>query len=785
MAKRSLQASSVGIEKAKRAFRRKQWTQEYLANEVGIETRQPIWKFFKGKPVDRQTFLEICFRLDLDWQEVAAVPGESLLTVDEYEQDNDCDIDTLVQEVRLQCRKKIEAKCGSIRLLDTAQPNELEDIFVNVDILETITNQRWLDISQLQAFNTEEFDCLSLGIDQQPIPAMQAVATIPKLMVLGKPGSGKTTLLQHIAMKCNSCELLPDRVPIFIRLKNFASDISETDNFNLLSYISSELGRSNISKQQVETLLHHGKALILLDGLDELKQEDKGEVLKQIRKFSEEYDKNHFIITCRIGAVSYQFEEFTNIEIADFDSYQIEAFAQKWFVNVARNSHQTGKLLAAQLIEKLQLTENRHICELAKTPLLLHLICSVFQAKSDFPAKRSDLYKQALDILLVRWDEAKGIKRDEIYQELPLHHKLKVLNQIATVTFEQGQYFFPQSNVQHYIVDYLRSLPIAQTDPEELQLISEAVLKSICVHNGLLVERARGIYSFSHLSFQEYLTARNIVASFEPQVLHLNLTRLTSHMTEPRWREVFLLAAGMLENADHLMELMQRHSDQLMAADEMQQFLVWLYQKSVSVQAPYKGAAVRAFYLTLNLPSEHQLGHNLSLALAIDLRLADNLAPDLSLDLALNRALSLSLALPCDPPLEGILALRFALPHNRNVACNPELQRSLQQLKQQPPGFDQGTESLKEWWNANGQTWVEKLKAVILWYRNIGHQWQFNEQHKEALMQYYAAKLLLVDCLKSGCLVTDAMRDSIEETLLLPMKDTDRPPLYICATVAS
>lgn len=784
MAKRSLQASNVGIEKAKRAFRRRQWTQEYLANEVGIETRQPIWKFFKGKPVDRQTFVEICFRLDLDWQEIAAVPGESLQTQDEYEQDY-CDIDTLVQEVQQQYRNKISAKCGSIRLLDTSQPNELEDIFVNVDILETITNQRWLDISQLQAFNTEKFDCCGLGINQQPIPAMQAVATIPKLMILGKPGSGKTTLLQHIAIKCNSGELLPDRVPIFIRLKNFAEDASVTDNLNLLSYISHELGRSNISKQQVETLLHHGKALILLDGLDELKQKDKGEVLKQIRKFSDEYYKNNFIITCRIGAVQYQFEEFTDIEIADFNSYQIEAFAEKWFVNVARNSHQTGKLLAAVLIEKLQLTENWEICELARTPLLLHLICSVFQVKSDFPAKRSDLYKQALDILLVRWDKAKGIKRDDFYQELPLHHKLKLLNQIATLTFEQGQYFFPQSNVQHYIVDYLRSLPNAQTDPEELQLISEGVLKSICVHSGLLVERARGIYSFSHLSFQEYLTARNIVASFEPQVLHLNLARLTSHITEPRWRKVFLLAAGMLDNADDLISLMQRYSDELMVADEMQQFLVWLYQKSVSVQAPYKSAAVRAFYLTLNLPGEDQLGRNLSLALAIDLRLADNLAPDLSLDLALNRALSLSQAMPCNPSLEQILALRFALPHDRNVAYIPELQRSLQQLKQQLPSLDQRTDNLKEWWNANGQTWVEKLKALIIWYRNIGHQWQFNEQHKEALMQYYGAKLLLVDCLKSGCEVTDAMREKIEETLLLPMKDIEGPPLYVCASVAS
>jgi acetate kinase len=37
---------------------------------VGIKTRQPIWRFFAGKPVDRYTFFEICAKLDLDWEEI-------------------------------------------------------------------------------------------------------------------------------------------------------------------------------------------------------------------------------------------------------------------------------------------------------------------------------------------------------------------------------------------------------------------------------------------------------------------------------------------------------------------------------------------------------------------------------------------------------------------------------------------------------------------------------------------------------------------------------------------
>lgn len=521
MARRSLRASIAGIEKAKRAFKCKEWTQADLANEVGIETRQPIWKFFTGKPIEREIFREICFRLDLDWQEIAALSTESSLTVKKEEHGNHWDIDLLVQEVRSQRVDKIQAQCGTIRLLDIAQPIELEDIYVNAQMLEDITCQRWLDKSELQDFHSEGFDRFCWDeVGRERVFAMQAVTTHLKLMILGKPGSGKTTLLQYIAMKCNQGELLSDKVPIFIRLRNFAEDANDTGNYSLLSYIYQELDRSDISKQQVKTLLHHGKALILLDGLDEVQEKDGDEVLKQIRKLSEDYYKNQLIITSRIGNQHYQFEGFTDIEIADFNSSQIEAFAQQWFVNVGRNCRETGKALTNQFMQQLLLPENQQIRELAVTPLLLNLICSVFSAKSGFPANKVGLYRQGLNILLSRWDEARGIKRDRIDCPLSLPQKILLLSQIATITFEQEHYFFSQSNVEQYIMNYLRTLPSTPVDLDVLKLSSEEVLKSIEAQHGLLVERARGIYSFSHVTFQEYLSAKNFVTSSDLQFLN-------------------------------------------------------------------------------------------------------------------------------------------------------------------------------------------------------------------------------------------------------------------------
>jgi predicted NACHT family NTPase len=58
--------------------------------------------------------------------------------------------------------------------------------------------------------------------------------------------------------------------------------------------------------------------------------------------------------------------------------------------------------------------------------------------------------------------------------------------------------------------------------------------------------------------------------------------------------------------------------------------------------------------------------------------------------------------------------------------------------------------------------------------RNIGHDWQFSDQQKELLKQYYNANKLLVDCLNTSSNVTPVVRSHIEETLLLPIAEIQK-----------
>ncbi len=793
MARRSLQASAEGIKKAKQAFLRKGWTQEYLAAEVGLETRQPIWKFFAGKPIDRNVFTEICFRLDLNFEEIVALPPDAEPNTDSNVQGTLSELDALVRKARQARYDKIQDQCGTLRLLDIARPVGLEDLYVDVNILEEITSQRWLEISDLQGFRPEEFDRLGLGkVCAEGVPGLKAVERYAKLMVLGKPGAGKTTFLQYLAVRCNQGHFQPHLVPFFIQLKNFAEDALDEGNFSLLHYITQEFDRSGMSEPEVETLLNQGRGLILLDGLDEVPEAASDEVIKHIRKLSDKYYKNQLVITCRIAAQEYRFRGFTEVEIADFKPTQIESFAKKWFVAVARNSPEVGVQKASLFLEQMALPENQQIRELATTPVLLNLTCLVFQAKADFPAKRSDLYKQGLDLLLIRWDEARGIKRDDVYRNLSLPHKLQLLSQLAAITFSQGDYFFEETTLQHLIADYLRTLPNFQTDESDLELDSMAVLKSIEAQHGLLVERARRIYSFSHLTFQEYFPARAIVIGTP-----VSLEQLVRHLTEKRWREVFLLAVQMLPEADELLQRMKQQVDALMSAPQtllrptvgvepgeslyrvgtsassltdetLQALLQWVVNKSQALKTRYNSAAVRAFYLTLALPAEHRLARDQALALAIDDKVAGEVKGELALDLALTHALAVASALTPELIYDRLTALRLALDFDHLTGVKP-MSDLLEQLKNQLPDAKENRESVKQWWNLNGESWVSQLRRAIIQHRNIGHEWHLSEASQQRLEQYIHANKLLVDCLNSQGQLTAEVRQEIEQTLLLPI----------------
>lgn len=742
-ARRSLTVSPEGIQQANKAIL-SYASKTQLADELEI-SRATVQKFFAGKPVGRENFHKICQKLELPWQEITNLAEDIKAQFQQViDPNNACNVDLLVEEVRQKGRASIQQRCGMMRVLDMSHPIELNDIYTNINILEKITGRRRLKIADLlKTDDSDEFERPRLGtVFEQRVSALEAVKKYSKLLILGKPGAGKTIFLKYLAIQCSLGNVISNFVPIFIRLKDFAETVEQP---SLLRYINDQFANHGVKDTTAQQILSQGRALILLEGLDQVPETDEERVWQELRNFFAKFHSNHFVITCRIAARECTFEQFTEVEIADFDDEQIATFATNWFGD-------KDTIKGNKFIKKLK--QNPPLQELASNPLLLTLLCLIFEEAANFPVSRAELYQEALNILLKKWDAKRNIERSPS-QKLSVHQKEDLLSQIARISFEQRDYCFRTQELKQHISDYIRNLPGIDSDIETLQLDSELVLKSFEAHHGVLVEHARGIYSFSHLTFQEYLTAKEIITSSNPQALELALTQLVSHITEKRWREVFLLTTNMLQNSDYLIQLAKQQVDNLISQDKyLQKFLIWLNQKSRAVNVTYKLVAVRAFYLDISLGLDLILNSDLSLALKLD----PTFSLDLEINLELDRELNFAFSLAREP--------QYTLARTFDLSLDCELQYSLQYLKEQLPNYNEGRESFNTWWKVDGKAWAEQLKNVQVNYYDSNHTWQFNAQQMKALQEYHNANNLLVDCL-NACYITHAVRDEIEETLLL------------------
>ncbi len=466
---------------------------------------------------------------------------------------------------------------GILKVLGMREPKPLESVYTAVQFLGEEEIQRLESVEALEEAYRKAKHRSFEGKKQSKRSGLEVANEKQFLMVLGGPGAGKSTFLRRVgleALKGKKGKFKHCCIPVFIELKEFRSH-----NINIEEKIAAEFRICGFPDPEKFTkrALEQGKLLILLDGLDEVPTEHGNEAIKQIQNFVDLYDKNRFITSCRVAAYRYNFRRFTDVAMAEFDDEQIKAFITNWFSFDSRVGEDCWK--------KLNSPENSAAKELTQTPLLLTLVCLLYQRAGKFPTKRATLYEKALRVLLEEWAGEKGIPQEEIYKGLDTRLKETMLSEIAHTAFQEDRLFLPCREVADQIKAFLEKVLT-----EEKRIHGENVIQSIEVQHGILVQRAEGIYSFSHLTLQEYLTAQYIDDHRQIEQL------VTEHLTDSRWREVFLLVAGLMGGgADQLLLQMEKEAQTYINSPKLYNLFQWSNEVTTGSEGNYKPFIKRAF----------------------------------------------------------------------------------------------------------------------------------------------------------------------------------------------
>ncbi|MCT7952919.1 NACHT domain-containing protein [Ancylothrix sp. C2] len=334
-----------------------------------------------------------------------------------------------------------------------------------------------------------------------------------KIAIIGEPGSGKTTRLQKIAGRILEKDL---GLPIWI-------DLADLENKNICKYLENEWlpkCKGGVKRSDLEPQI--SRAWLLLDGVDEMSHPHRMKELSEDLSSSWLQDAR-VVVTCRVNVWEADKNAFSGFDVfrnLPFNPEQVTDYIRRWFA--AMGDAATGESLEAALAQ----SGNSRLKELIQNPLLLWMLCQIWQTGGGLPKTQAGLYAQFVD-WVYRWKAD-----EEILDQREAMNK--ALARLALAAMEQKDEVSRLRLRESWVLKVLGSRPIFQ-----------AVMKLGWLNR---VERfPEAICVFYHATFQEYFAA--LVVDdwdyFLPRN-HVNfpVAGKEYRIFEPQWKQLILLWLG-------------------------------------------------------------------------------------------------------------------------------------------------------------------------------------------------------------------------------------------------
>ncbi|AXK36135.1 NACHT domain-containing protein [Streptomyces armeniacus] len=375
-------------------------------------------------------------------------------------------------------------------------------------------------------------------------PADRALAGRDRVLLRGVAGSGKTTLVQWLAVTTARQDTarqdtarqdtppgmthLLGRVPFVLPLRTLTRGGAELPVPDRFLAATSCLVAGSQPPGWADRVLDAGRGLLLVDGIDEVPEEERERTRRWLRDLVTAFPGNLWLVTSRPSAVREDWldaDGFTELSLAPMHRPDVAAFVHRWH-RAAGADPALGEALLTSVRGKQDLGR------LATNPLMCGLICALHRERRGFlPRGRKALYDAALSMLLERRDRERDMHRPGGI-DLDEESQTELLQKLAYWLIRNGRAEMDQSDAVELLARVLPSMPqvSAQGSVEE-------IFRHLLVRSGLLREPAPNGVDFIHRTFQDYLGAREAVEErdFDLLIRHAHLDQ---------WEDVLRMAVA-------------------------------------------------------------------------------------------------------------------------------------------------------------------------------------------------------------------------------------------------
>jgi hypothetical protein len=382
-----------------------------------------------------------------------------------------------------------------------------------------------------------------------------------QIILEGGPGQGKSTITQMMIQiyrqqLLKKTDMDPEgrwippqksRLPFRIELRLFAEWLIKNPKDSVEQYLASiikqDSGGSQVSVDDIHTMVEDSPVLLICDGLDEVGSDElREEILIKITECIHRFKANlhsdiRVVITTRPPAIAGCREhlvDFKRLPIAPMETDRINNYVSRWISVQVRDPDDQQRVRAS--FERRR--GEAHVQALVKNPMQLSVLLHFIRLKGEaFPDQRAELYRDYFQIVIDRDVEKSAALRKQRRTIEALHQFLGYKIHALTEA-EQADGSLTREQLLSMVEGWLKARGTESETAQGLFKLGEERLGLIVTLKG---EGEEARYGYEIQPIREYFAAAFINDQIEGNAHAV----FQSMVRRPYWREVALFLAGL------------------------------------------------------------------------------------------------------------------------------------------------------------------------------------------------------------------------------------------------